>query len=120
MLEGTATGDGALTGILDVCGGGSFAGPGSLGCTGTPNSALAVLTADTSMPWDGVSFPRTGVLDLYADLTADGGLSGSAVLTSATIGLQTVPEPGAIAMTGAGLALLTLSRKRAVRTGGQS
>lgn len=116
----SATGDGAVTGILDVCSGGMYAGPGPTGCTGTSDSAVAVVLDGFAMPMDSRSFPVSSFFDVFVDLSVDGGLSGGAAFTSATISLQAVPEPAIGWTVGSGLALFAVSRLRRKKSGGQS
>lgn len=121
MLDGAmVTGDGAVTGILDLCSGGSFSGPGPIGCSGSSDSALAVVSDGFSMPMDSRSFASSGFFDIFVDLTVDGGLSGNAMFSSATIGLQSVPEPGIAWLTAGGLITLALARRRRNNGGEQS
>src|SRR5262249_34379894 len=48
----TAMGDGAVTGTLDVCSNGTFAGGAPIGCAGTPSSAIAFQIAGDSQSSD--------------------------------------------------------------------
>jgi hypothetical protein len=120
-LDGAnATGDGAVTGILDVCAGDSFLGAVPIDCFGVPGSVVVAVADGISFPSDSVTFAPASFFDVFVDLTVDGGLNGSATFTSATIGLQAVPEPGLAWLVGGGLAILGLSRVYRNNSGGQS
>lgn len=101
-----ATGDGAVTGILDVCSGGLFDPTEPTGCSGVPDTAIAFQIAGNGMPFDSRSFPASSFFDIFVDLTVDAGPSGTASLSSATVGFTAVPEPSALFLTAAGLALI--------------
>jgi hypothetical protein len=85
-------GDGAVTGILDVCAGDFFVGIEPIGCGGTPGTAIAFATAFDSSLQDSVSFSPTSFFDVFVDLTVDGGLDGFASLDTSEVALVT-PEP---------------------------
>lgn len=106
-----ATGDGVVTGILDVCSGGSFQGDPPVGCT-DPASAVAFYTANGSTPREFVNGTFSSFFDVFVDLTVDGGLQGTAFLPSATVGLSAVPEPSAMILTAMGLAAVGVLRRR--------
>lgn len=91
----SATGNGAVTAGLDICRGGSFAGNSPSGACGNQSpSLLTVATADFSMLMDSTAFAPTKLLDLFADLTADGGVgNGTARFNSATVSFDAIPEP---------------------------
>jgi hypothetical protein len=111
-----AAGDGAVTGILDVCAGGSFLGVEPIGCSGTPATAIAFATAFDTAPFAATTFPFSNFFDIFVDLTIDGGLAGFASLDSATVAITPTPEPSAMLTMAAGLALLTLARMRRRRS----
>jgi hypothetical protein len=108
----TVAGDGAVTGILDVCAGGTFTGSAPSGCSGTARTALALATVSDTILSDQVAFPLSNSVDSFVDLTVDGGLSGRAVLPSASVGFTAVPEPSALLLVAAGLGILGLRRTR--------
>jgi hypothetical protein len=68
--------------------------------------------ADDSFPSAALAFAPSGFFDVFVDLTADGGLNGNATFTSATLGLQAVPEPGVVWLMGVGLAGIAIRRAR--------
>src|SRR4051794_7201895 len=76
-------GDGAVTGILDVCAGGEFLGVEPIGCTGTPETAIAFATIFDSSLKESVSLPGSSFFDVFVDFAVDGGLGGFASLDSA-------------------------------------
>jgi hypothetical protein len=93
----SATGNGVVVGVLDVCAGGSFPDGVPTNCPGNSDSRVVFATATDSQLADSVSFPITSFFDVFVDLTADGGLNGTALLNSATVGVgisaAAVPEP---------------------------
>ncbi len=92
----TITGDGSATGFLDVCGAGSFTGNSPTGCSTTKKSAVASATAGgPNQLMDGVTFPPSSFFDIFFDVTLDGGSAGRAAISSATLGVNAVPEPSA-------------------------
>jgi hypothetical protein len=109
-----AAGDGAVTGILDMCAGGLFLGIEPIGCSGTPATAIAFATAFDSMTFAATTFPTSHFFDVFVDLTVDGGLAGFASLDTATFTIT--PEPSVVTMIAAGLAVLSLTRMRRRRS----
>jgi PEP-CTERM motif len=101
----TATGDGAVTGTLDVCRNGTFAGGAPIGCSGTSGSAIAFQIAGDSQLSDSAAFASSSFFDVFVDLTIDGGLAGTASLPSATVAVAAAPEPATLWLIAAGLIL---------------
>jgi hypothetical protein len=91
----TVTGNAAVTALLDVCPNGSFAGGAPAGCPTSPANLVVFAVSQSSLLSDSASFPVARSVDVFVDLTIDGGGSGSATLESATVGLSSVPEPSA-------------------------
>ncbi len=92
-LNGSSvTPDGVNTGILNACAG-DYDASGPTGCTGAESFGIAFDDGSSSQVLASLGLP-TGSFDVFADIVIDGGLSGSASLTSATV-LQEVPEPAA-------------------------
>src|SRR5262245_47572221 len=56
LAGATATGDGVVTAVLDVCPGASFASDAPIGCPGAAGAAIAFLTADDSLASDHTGF----------------------------------------------------------------
>lgn len=109
----TVTGDGAVTGILDVCAGGNFAGSAPSGCPTTARSALVFATAGgPNQLSDSVSFVPTSFFDIFFDVSIDGGSTGSATLTSTSLGVNAVPEPSAIILVALGIGAIGIRRYR--------
>ena len=103
-----ATGDGAVTGTLNVCPGAMFAGNSPTGCANSI-SLISLATSGFSMLTDSASFPTTSFFDVFTDLSVDGGLGGgSARFNSATVKFTATPEPSAQQLMLAGLAILAL------------
>jgi hypothetical protein len=110
LNSANVSGDGAITGILDVCIGGTFPGI-PLGCSGTPASAIAAEIAGLSVPAVPIT-TAAGFFDVFVDITIDGGLSGSAFLGSSTVSLASVPEPGVGLLVAVGLCVIGVLRVR--------
>ena len=109
----TVTGDGAVTGILDVCAGGNFAGSAPSGCPTTAGSALVFATAGgPNQLSDSVSFAPSSFFDIFFDVSIDGGSTGRATLTSTSLGVNAVPEPSAIILVALGIGAIGIRRYR--------
>ena len=99
MTGATATGDSAVTTVEDICVGGSFLGGVPIGCPGTSATMIAIVTANDNLPNDLAAFATNGFLNVFDDLTIDGGLFGTAGVASftnlfdVTTPTATVPEP---------------------------
>lgn len=107
------TGDGAATGILDVCAGGMFAGTAPTGCSATAGSTAAfAIAGGPNQLFDSVAFAPNSFFDIFFDISVDGGASGSAVLSSATLGVNAAPEPSAILFVAAGIGAIGFLRLR--------
>ncbi len=102
----TATGDGAVTGVLDVCPDGSFLGIEPIGCPTSPATAIAFATAVDTQLRDSRNFTFSSFFDVFVDLTIDGGLQGSSTLPSASVTIGSVPEPGTLLLLACGLTVL--------------
>jgi hypothetical protein len=107
-----ATGDGAALGVLDVCPDGSFAGTSPSGCPTASASAIAFATAQSVQLSDARDFPVSSFFDIFVDLTADGGIGGSATLGTASVEIASVPEPSVAWLIAAGLTAIGLRRAR--------
>ena len=109
----TVTGDGAVTGFLDVCAGGNFVGSAPSGCPTTARSALVFATAGgPNQLSDSVSFVPTSFFDIFFDVSIDGGSTGGATLTSTSLGVNAVPEPSAIILVALGIGAIGIRRYR--------
>lgn len=107
------TGDGAVTGILDVCAGGNFAGTAPSGCPTTAQSALVfAIAGGPNQLSSSVSFAPSSFFDIFFDVSIDGGTNGSATLPSATLGVNAVPEPSAILLVALGIGAIGIRRYR--------
>ena len=111
LNQSSFTGDGAVIGILDVCPGAMFSGGTPVGCPSSPGSALAAVSEGGSFPSDVTTLPISSFFDVFAELTIDGGLSGTASLPSATVGISAVPEPSTTLL----LPFVALAGAQAVR-----
>jgi len=109
------TGDGAITGILDVCAGGTFFPDQPSGCTGLPGAAIAFAIGVDSLLSSRLDFPPTSFFDVFVDISIDGGLNGSASLDSASVS-ATTPEPATLLLTALALVCFgTLTRRQRQR-----
>lgn len=107
--------DGAVTDIQNYCAGGGFGPNGVTGCTGVPGT---LVTLDGVQQTDLASFSGVSLLSVTDDFTLDGGLAGSAAGGSFTnqftaqAAVSAVPEPFVFALTGLGLAVGMLLRRK--------
>jgi hypothetical protein len=109
-LDGSlVTSDGAVTAVADLCLGTAFVA----GTCGTPTDTLILfdIGVDTLLQ-DSRGFEPVRTLGVANDIVVDGGLNGSASLSSFTIRFQEVPEPGTFVSVFASLLALTLLRHR--------
>jgi len=105
----TITGDGAATGTLDVCSAGNFTGNSPTGCSTTASSATA---SGPDQLTQAVTFAPSSFFDIFFDVTLDSGGAGSAALSSATLGVNAVPEPSAIVLVALGISAIGYRRLR--------
>lgn len=111
-LSGSSeTGDGAVNDIVSFCEGGSF---DMNGVCSKPNSSLS--TVDGALNTDMASFGSVMMLNVTNDFVVDPGLSGTASGGTFTNSFTAVPEPFTSALTGLGVALLTVTRIRKLRS----
>jgi len=103
-----ASGDGVVTGVLNTCAGNYS---GLLSCSSVEQTAIAFRTADDSMLVDFSRFAASSFFDIFVDLTIDGGLTGTASLPSAVVGVA-VPEPSAALLGLSGTLLIAAFRAR--------
>lgn len=112
----SATGDGVVTAVQDLCLGGTFDPTQPVGCTGTALSLIALEAEGISLG-DSALFAGVSVIDVFMDFVVDGGLFGSATLgsgttQSGTTGGNPVAEPSTLALTLLALALAARTRRR--------
>jgi hypothetical protein len=113
MTGASATDDGVVTGVQNVCIGDAYA-PGSLsGCT-TPQDANIVFAIDgDQVLTSAVLFAAATTLGIVNDIAVDGGLLGQAALAgSVTNSFNVVPEPTTGVLLASGLAWFLRSRSR--------
>lgn len=115
MAGATATDDGVVTGVQDVCIGGTFS-PGLGSCSGVPNSNVVFAIDGDQLLSSSLLFASASFLDIVNDIAIDGGLTGSASLTGNVtnrfaVAAAAVPEPTSVLLLASGLGLL-LRRRR--------
>lgn len=110
----SAAGDGAVTGVLNVCPDGMFAPDMPTGCTTSPAGTVVFAIDQSAFLSDSLTLPASGFFDVFVDLTIDGGLAGSASLASASVGVSSIPEPSALLLVAAGLGALGKLRARRI------
>lgn len=116
LAGSSATGDGAVTGGVDICPGGSF-DPGAP--TGCPVSSEQLLTAVMD-GFDSLTDQRpmgpSSFFDIFVDITVDGGLNGAASGAALRLDLETggsqIPEPSTLVLCAGALGLIGLCRRR--------
>ncbi len=98
LANSAASGDGAVTGLTNLCRDGSYAGV-IFGCSGTDHSLTVVELDGFSLTMDSASFPASSFFDVFFELTLDGGLAGTATGASSSLVFTQTPEPGAWVLT---------------------
>lgn len=111
------TDDGSVTATANICAGGMFPGSDPIGCTGMDASLIAAELVGFSQNPDSATFTAAAALDVFLQLTTDGGALGSASLGNATFAVTEVPEPSTFVSLLAGLvAARAVRRIRAGQT----
>jgi len=95
--------DGAVSGLANICEGGSFNADGFSGCSSNPQGSL--VTIDGVQNSDSTTFSQVSFLNVTNDITVDPGTMGSAVGATFSNDFTAVPEPMSMALAGLGLAL---------------
>ncbi len=106
-IIGSGTGTGNANAVADICPGGMFASANLDGCP-TSQTMIASTFSDLSTS---TTFAKTSFLDVFMDLTADGGSSGTATLNSVTFGATTIPEPATNMLLLTGMVAIALIRR---------
>lgn len=109
LANSSVTRDGGVTGIENLCIGGTFGGSGTTGCIGV---ATSLLTAAGVQNQDSKTFSPASLLSVTNDLTIDGGIAGSASGGMLTNRFTAVPEPTTALFTLIGLTLAAAARKK--------
>jgi hypothetical protein len=116
MPGATATGDGVVTAVQDVCVGGAFT-TGSLGgCPAVQDANIAfAIDGDQSLS-ETLSFASVPLLGIVNDIAVDGGLNGIAALaggiTNSFTVASPVPEPATVSLIATGLAWMLRRRRK--------
>ncbi len=104
-----ASPDGAVTAVADLCLGAAFVA----GTCGAATDTLILFDIGVDALLQGSrGFEPVRTLGVANDIVVDGGLNGSASLSSLTIRFQEVPEPATFVSVIASLLALTLLRRR--------
>lgn len=103
--------DGVVTGTLEGCGGASFAGPGG-SCGGALITLITVAGDGFSVPSDSIDLASLTSIDVFANITFDGGTLGSASGGSFTVQVVDAPEPSTAILTLSMLAGLAALKRR--------
>lgn len=112
LENSSATGIGAAIASADICPGGAFNPDVPIGCPTSAESLITFVTAGPSGTTDSRSFTITSFFDVFADLTIDGGLAGTAHMGSARFEATTVPEPSTALLMVVGCGAVALGRVR--------
>jgi hypothetical protein len=108
LIGASATGDGVVTGVADVCDAGFLGGV----CTGTSQPIIALVDSLNNVsPGSAIIGPLASYA-LLQDIVIDGGLSGTATLTAAQLTFTAVPEPATLATLATGLLVTLVLRRR--------
>jgi hypothetical protein len=114
-----ASGDGVVTGVQNLCIGGTFTPGGFDGCAGSENASIVFATAGDSSLIEILEFASTPLLGIINDIAIDGGLNGSAALGAGFVNLfnvaaapAAVPEPATVTLLATGMAFVLRARRR--------
>jgi hypothetical protein len=113
LAGASATDDGVVTGVQDVCVGGTFA-PGSvLGCSGLPRSNVVFAIDGDQQLSSTLLVANASLLGIVNDIAIDGGTGGSAALRGSVTNsfAAAVPEPTTLVLVGSGIVLLVRRRR---------
>ena len=111
MPGASATGDGVVTAVQDVCIGGAFTAGSVAGCPTSQDANIAfAIDGDQSLS-ETLSFASTPLLGIINDIAVDGGLGGNAALAGGITNTFTVatpvPEPTTVTLLAAGMAWIS-------------
>lgn len=114
MAGAAATGDGSVSVVEDLCGGGSFNPTQPINCSGmTLGPLITLVTATDQFLTDAASFKAANFFNIFVDITLDGPGPTTGTATLGSVSLQfaaassAVPEPATLALLL--VALLTLA-----------
>jgi hypothetical protein len=111
----SATLDGAVTAVEDLCLGASFA-PGP-SCPTVQETLIAAQLGEIAQLSDTQILPRQSFFDVFVDITVDNGPTGTAALDGAVVTrFARVPEPASILLFSLGLAGVWAQRRRRIRS----
>jgi hypothetical protein len=120
-LDGaSASADGAVTLVEDLCVGATFAGNAPVACPTTAGTLIALVTAQDDLHVDSATFASPSFFDVFADITIDAGPTGAAslasgILTFTTSATATVPEPCTAALLALAAGLFGVRSRRRTR-----
>jgi hypothetical protein len=107
LLEPIAAGDAAITLVEDLCLGAPFDDPHNLLCSASVTNLVAIAIEGFSDNPVSMALDPAGVIGVAADITVDGGPTGSASLAGAelrfVVDAVAVPAPSSLALLGIAL-----------------
>jgi hypothetical protein len=113
MTGASATNDGVVTAVQNVCIGDTYTAGSLTGCSTTEDANIVFAIDGDQLLTSAVLFAATPTLGIVNDIAVDGGLLGSAALTgSVTNSFNVVPEPTTGVLLATGLAWFLRSRSR--------
>ena len=113
MAGASATDDGVVTAVQNVCVGGTYTTGTLNGCGGTEHANIVFAIDGDQLLTSAVLFAATTTLGIVNDIAVDGGTFGSAALSgSVTNSFNFVPEPTTGVLLATGLAWFLRARSR--------